>query len=232
MSFFEDIRNRVFGKKRISIEEIEKNVEVSKPAEPATEKPKEETALKPPLKDKTIDSHSYQQKTDNDNNDLTILIQKVDNLAAKLEEHDAKIAGKIDGIPDQIMPLLKQFRVARTPVAKQTIADEVMKKMRLGVEELIDVGIVSIIKEYGQISSLELRNQALKRGICASASVYRHLENLVASGKIKKERFKKRVLYTIPLTSEEQKSTEKEQKPKEIEQKPAIPQESNKENVQ
>ncbi|MCX6819226.1 MAG: hypothetical protein NT129_04490 [Candidatus Aenigmarchaeota archaeon] len=211
MSFFEDIRNRVFGKKRIIIEELEKAA-----AGPAT------TAE--PVKEK---KEGYQTKDDNDNTELTdlILIQKVDNIATKLEEHDRKIAGKIDGIPDQIMPLLKQFRVARTPVAKQTIADEVMKKMRLGVEELIDVGIVSIIKEYSQISSLELRNQAQKKGICASASVYRHLENLIASGKIKKERFKKRVLYTIPITTEEQKT-------KESEQKPAIPQESNNENVQ
>jgi hypothetical protein len=213
VSFFEGIKNRVFGKK-------------------AAEMPKEEPLLKEPVKEalmepvKAIIPHDYQQqKGDNENNELTILIQKVDNLAVKLEEHDSKIAGKIDGIPDQIMPLLKQYRVAKTPVAKQTIADEVMKKMRLGVDELIDVGLVSIIKEYGQISSLELRNQALKKGICASASVYRHLNDLVASGKIKKERFKKRVLYTIPLTSEEQ-------RPAEGEQKTAITPESNKENAQ
>jgi len=108
------------------------------------------------------------------------------SILDRLEQHQrvsdgrhTELRDRIDRLPAdlrrELEPLLAQVSRARTPMAVRAAGKEILRRIGLRADTMIENGILAVITEHEQIGTSDLIMQARVRRICQDASVFRHI---------------------------------------------------------
>lgn len=104
-----------------------------------------------------------------------------------LERH-TELCGRIGRLPVDLRrepgPWLSQISRGRTPMAAQQAGREILRRIGLRADTMIENGILAVITEHEQIGSSDLIMQARVRRVCQDASVFRLIKKLLAEKRI------------------------------------------------
>ena len=108
---------------------------------------------------------------------IKMLNDKINNMAAERVSEPAYIhpatRSEIEGIDTRLKQLEEQRKV--------TIREKVVKRVTRNSKEYVKQLILSYIKKYAQISSLQLKDMVVyEQGLCSKSSFYRLLDEIEA----------------------------------------------------
>ena len=108
---------------------------------------------------------------------IKILNDKVDNLPAQKLQTQQYTDPGISAIEQRLVNLEES--------KKATVRDKVIKRVTRNSKDYVKNLIISYIRRYGHISSLELKDMIVQdQGLCSKSSFYRLLEEIEATGEI------------------------------------------------
>ncbi len=128
---------------------------------------------------------------------LKVSEQLANIFAIELRHLTERLETLPESTKQELEPLFDQLSKSRTPFAVKAMAEQISKKVSTAISDVVDDGLLSVLKERGSVTNNELVLIATQKGICSRASVFRHLKELEAKGKIKRLREGKLVYYSI-----------------------------------
>ena len=105
------------------------------------------------------------------------IIRRLDALEEKLKSrHEEALAAPADA-PSGIIDLSR--RLERLEEKRSSLKEKMLKKITRNSKEYVKSLIISMIKKYGKVSALQLKEMIVEeQGLCSKSSFYRLLEEL------------------------------------------------------
>ncbi len=202
-------------KKEEETKPADKQPEGHAPAEQPAEPMKEETPAEPQKSNKTllVGTSGTSSETGNIDVKLIEILNKIENLDAKLAQNSEKttseianlqaglekLSAVIKGIPVETIARIHDIKKNQLVIDGE--ATKVAKeRIRVTEPDVIDGNILKIIRDAGKLSSLELLKKAESEHICSKNTLYSHLKRLESMALIEKKREGHQVIYVAAGT--------------------------------